>query len=83
MEAMQAAFEERYGYENLTYDIMTGLEEVCEMAGIAVFIYALMRYAASMSQTVAVSFHPSAVVAVRSRRSKARLFTGCGSGRAT
>lgn len=83
MEAMQAAFEERYGYENLTYDIMTGLEEVCEMAGIVIFIYALMRYAASMPQTVAFSFHPPAVIAARSRRSKARPFTGSGPGRAT
>ncbi|WP_447601759.1 hypothetical protein [Nitrospira sp. Nam80] len=60
MEAVQAAFEEGHGYKNLSYDLMTGVEEVCEMTGIAVFIYALMRYAGSMPYTVAISFNPPA-----------------------
>lgn len=60
LEAVSARFEEQHGYKNLTYDLMAGVEEVCEMGGIAIFIYALMRYAASMAHTVAVSFRPLA-----------------------
>jgi hypothetical protein len=57
LEAMEARFEEQYGYQNLTYDVMTGIEEICEMAGIAIFIYALMRYAAvAFNGNVAVTF---------------------------
>jgi hypothetical protein len=32
------------GYENITYAMVTNLEESLEMIGILIFIYALMRY---------------------------------------
>ncbi|MGD9729340.1 MAG: hypothetical protein AB7R40_06070 [Nitrospiraceae bacterium] len=81
MEAVQAAFEEGHGYKNLSYDLLTGVEEVCEMAGIAVFIYALMRYAGSMPQTVALSFHPPETTHPRRRRSKGPSLMESGSSR--
>jgi hypothetical protein len=83
MEGVQAAFEEGHGYKNLSYDLMTGIEEVSEMAGIAVFIYALMRYAGSMPSTVAFYLHPPVKTRPRRRGSKRPSLMESGSSRTT
>lgn len=43
-EMFAGRHDELYGYENMTYAIITALEEFCEMFGIVVFIYALLSY---------------------------------------
>ena len=44
IELVEGRHVELYGRENLTYGMMTALEEGLEMAGVIVFIYALMKY---------------------------------------
>ena len=43
-EMFAGRYHEIYGKENMTYAIITALEEFCEMFGIVVFIYALLSY---------------------------------------
>jgi hypothetical protein len=43
VEMAGAAHAFRHGTENLGYSLWTTLEEALEMAGVAVFIYALLR----------------------------------------
>lgn len=57
VESICARLDEQYGFKNMTYSIVAGIEELCEMAGIIIFVYALMRYAATMADTIAFSFH--------------------------
>jgi len=45
-EMLGGRYAESHGYDNLTYQLITHLEESMEMAGIIVFIYALLRYLA-------------------------------------
>lgn len=46
VEMIGARYAESHDVENLTYQLFTHLEESMEMAGIIVFIYALLRYLA-------------------------------------
>ncbi|THI83582.1 MAG: multidrug transporter [Nitrospira sp. CG24A] len=45
-EMLGGRYAESHGSHNLTYQLITHLEESMEMAGIIVFIYALLRYLA-------------------------------------
>jgi hypothetical protein len=49
MEMVNARYADLYGFKNLTYQLMTAVEEFFEMSGIAIFIYALMSYIATQS----------------------------------
>jgi hypothetical protein len=49
MEMVNARYADLYGFKNLTYQLMTAVEEFLEMSGIAIFIYALMSYVATQS----------------------------------
>jgi len=46
VEMIGGRYAEAHGFENLTYQLITHVEESLEMAGIIVFIYALLRYLA-------------------------------------
>ncbi len=43
-EMFAGRYDDLYGYENMTYAMITAVEEFCEMFGIVVFIYALLSY---------------------------------------
>lgn len=47
VEMINARYDEIYGNLNLTYQLMTVVEECFEMVGIALFIYTLMSYIAA------------------------------------
>lgn len=44
LELVAGSYFSSNGQENMTYAMLTNLEEFLEMAGILIFIYALMRY---------------------------------------
>ncbi len=44
MEAISGMHDEKYGGETLTYALMYSFEELLEMSGAAVFLYALISY---------------------------------------
>ncbi|TKB57747.1 MAG: hypothetical protein E8D49_13430 [Nitrospira sp.] len=52
IEMIEGCHAESHGYENLTFQLFTHLEESMEMAGIIVFIYALLRYLAKQCPKV-------------------------------
>ena len=52
IEMIGGRYGEAYGFENLTAQLMTHLEESMEMAGMIVFIYALLRYLAEQCPKV-------------------------------
>lgn len=47
VEALNALYDDLYGHESLVAEAMTHLEELSEMLGVVVFVYALLSYAAS------------------------------------
>lgn len=49
IEMVNARHADLYGFTNLTYQLMTAVEELFEMSGIAIFIYALMSYIATQN----------------------------------
>ena len=51
-EMLGGRYAESHGDHNLTYQLLTHLEESMEMAGMIVFIYALLRYLAEQCPTV-------------------------------
>jgi len=61
VESIGARLDELYGFKNLKYSVVVSIEELCEMAGILVFIYALMRYAGRTIEAVAFSFRDTAL----------------------
>jgi hypothetical protein len=44
MEMLGAAYHDAVGANNMTYMTISGIEEALEMTGVAVFVYALLRY---------------------------------------
>jgi len=54
VEMINARHESLHGWENLTYSMMTALEESLEMAGVAIFIYALLLYLRSNVKEVQI-----------------------------
>jgi hypothetical protein len=52
IEMIGGRYGEAYGFENLTAQLMTHLEESMEMAGMIVFIFALLRYLAEQCPKV-------------------------------
>lgn len=52
MELLDGSFAELYGKKNLTYMLLSSLEESLEMAGIIVFIYGLLGYIAENTRTL-------------------------------
>lgn len=61
MEPFEALQEDVYGKESTTFAVMTHIEEVLEMTGIIVFIYALTSYMISPAKEVNVSMNWSEV----------------------
>lgn len=55
MELIGGRYREFHGYENMTYIMITHVEEVLEMIGVVVFIYALTLYMISPAKEVIVS----------------------------
>jgi hypothetical protein len=46
LELVGGRYAEMHGLKNLTYSMIATAEETLEMAGVIVFIYALLRYIA-------------------------------------
>lgn len=46
IEAFSARHAELFGQQNMTYAAITTLEELCEMLGVVIFVYALLSYMA-------------------------------------
>jgi hypothetical protein len=44
LELVGGYITELYGHENLVYNTETSIEEGCEMAGVIIFIYGIMKY---------------------------------------
>ena len=44
MENVSGGYELRHGRENMTYVMLAGVEEILEMLGVVVFVYALLSY---------------------------------------
>lgn len=61
VEMIGARLDHLYGFKNLPYSMVVGIEEGCEMAGILMFVYALMRYAARTIDAVAFSFQDASM----------------------
>lgn len=54
VEMIQGRHADLYGMRNMTYAVLTTIEELCEMLGVVVFIYALMSYLSSHMREVQV-----------------------------
>jgi hypothetical protein len=52
VELVGSRYAEFHGGENLTYNIIATVEESLEMAGVIVFIYALLKYIADNYEEV-------------------------------
>jgi hypothetical protein len=53
-ELLNGKYAEIYGKENLAYQIMSGVEEMLEMAGVITLIYALLDYLAAQCPRIEV-----------------------------
>ena len=58
VEAIGGSYAERAGMNNLTYNVITTVEESLEMVGLTVFIWALLRYCADTYRDVLIQFSP-------------------------
>lgn len=56
VEAIGGSYAERAGMNNLTYNVITTVEESLEMVGLTVFIWALLRYCADTYRDVLLQF---------------------------
>lgn len=56
VEMIGGAYDEAYGDANLTYAMISALEESLEMAGLIVFLYALLGYIADTYEEVVLRF---------------------------
>ena len=56
MELPGAYYSELYGRENLTYSLITTLEESLEMLGLILFIRALLDYLSTHFSETSISF---------------------------
>lgn len=56
VEMLGARHAASYGTQNLTYALISTVEEACEMLGIALFMYALMRHLESTAAVFVVRF---------------------------
>jgi hypothetical protein len=54
VEMFEGKWEAIHGTENMTYDLYVAVEEFLEMFGVALFIYALLRYIADTAGTLAI-----------------------------
>lgn len=82
VEAISGRHHELHGLDNLTYHVIVGIEEGCEMAGIVMFIYGLVRYLALTADKVVLSFRDDAGGPVLIGRSAGLRSGGGKSGRA-
>jgi len=57
MELVGGYYDELYGMRNLTYNIISTLEECFEMAGLTLFIYSLLDYLADQYGELRFTFH--------------------------
>lgn len=58
MEMVGGWYSERYGENILSYQLLTNIEEVMEMTGIAIFMVALLRYIAGQIPTMSLQMVP-------------------------
>ncbi|MBC8554270.1 MAG: hypothetical protein H8D23_32070 [Candidatus Brocadiales bacterium] len=58
-EPIEGKFSELYGYNNVAYVVLYTIEEIFEMAGIVVFIYALTSYIGSEFKGLRLSIKSS------------------------
>lgn len=56
LESISARLDEAFGKDNLLYNLVGGMEEVFEMAGVLVFIYALTQYLEMTVGRVSITF---------------------------
>jgi len=54
VEVFEGKWEAVHGTDNFTYDLYVAVEEFLEMLGVAVFIYALLRYIADTAGTLTI-----------------------------
>src|SRR5262245_16603678 len=55
VESISAWHAERFGQQNLTYALITTVEELGEMLGVVIFVYALLSYMSEQTRPVAIS----------------------------
>jgi hypothetical protein len=58
MEMIEGRYDSQHGVENMPYRIMVAIEESLEMAGIVVFISALLTYLSELADTVEFRVRP-------------------------
>ena len=73
VEMIGGWYSERHGENTQTYNLITAIEESLEMAGVIVFIRALINHAAYRMQTVGVQFIGTWTLAMSPRTSSASL----------
>ena len=66
LELVGGALVERFGFDDIRYFAVATLEELLEMIGIAVFLFALMDYMARHGISIAVRFDAAAETGARS-----------------
>ena len=54
VESISAAHAERFGQQNMTYALLTTVEELGEMVGVVIFVYALLSYMAEHTRPIAM-----------------------------
>lgn len=62
-ELIGGAYAGAHGYDNWTYTLIATAEEVLEMAGLIVFIWALLKYCGETYREVRLGFGPQAYAA--------------------
>ena len=55
VEMFEGKYESVFGTKNLIYDIYCAVEETMEMFGVALFIYALLDYISSTSESITIT----------------------------
>jgi len=58
MEMIEGRYDTQHGVENMPYRIMVAIEESLEMAGIVIFISALLTYLSGLAEKVEIRIRP-------------------------
>jgi hypothetical protein len=72
-ELIGGAYEELYGRKNLTYNMLATVEESLELAGLIIFIYALLAYLAANYGEVRLRFSGEGEQVASERRWRRQL----------
>jgi hypothetical protein len=58
MEVIGGKYDDIYGNDDMTYQMLTIVEETLEKLGLAVFLFALLRYLSRGRPYLRVTIHP-------------------------